>query len=189
MFGFELVIGGALFWLLLIGLLVLCEISTVNETHWGFAWFLIFGGILWWGFNANPFAWMLHNFGTTLIYAGIYLTAGVFWGFGRWYFYIKDAHDRILSNEKSLRQDYTDAGARTVNPYKGSFTDWLTEYNRIPLGKNNKEKISIWMFWWPFSMFWTFFDDILRRAYNAIIEQYMFIFDRINNMVFGGLNK
>lgn len=187
MFGFDLMVGGALFWLLLIAVMVLCEISAVNETHWGFAWLFVFSGILWWGFNANPVTWAFHNFGTFCIYSGIYLVAGMGWGFAKWWFHVKNARD-VINSRPSLKTEYTIKQASTT-PFDGTFTDYLTDRGYIPVAMKNKEKISVWMFWWPFSMFWTFFDDFLRRMYNLVIEKYMFIFDRINNVVFGDLNK
>src|SRR4051812_37866594 len=161
MFGFDLIVGGALFWLLVVVLFVACEVSTVNETHWGWLWLLIFGVVLTWGFHSNPFAWMLNNVGTTMIYSGIYLAIGVVWGFAKWYFHIKNAHDNIMDKEKALRDDYIAKQASTT-PFNGTFTDYLTGRGYIPLASQNKEKISVWMFWWPFSVFWTMLDDVLR---------------------------
>src|SRR6266404_2172117 len=136
MFGLELVVGGALFWLLLFGVLILCEISAVNETHWGFLWLVLFCGVLWWGFSSNPFIWAMHNFGSLLIYCGIYLLLGVMWGFGKWYFFLRNALDRIMREENSLRTDYQSRQASTI-PFNGSFTQYLEERGRIPRAKDN----------------------------------------------------
>jgi hypothetical protein len=40
------IFGGFWFWLLVAGLLVVIELSTMSENHWGFGWLVLFCGIL-----------------------------------------------------------------------------------------------------------------------------------------------
>lgn len=184
----EIIIGGLLFWGLLIALLVACEFSTVNENHWSFGWLVIFFTLLSYFSPFNAFVWMWHNPGGVLIYSAIYISIGVCWGFVKWAFHLKNEKDRIESLLTTLKANYA-AKQKDAGPeYKGSFTDYLEERGYISRATNKKTLISVWMLWWPFSVLWTSFHDVLRRFYDWAIEHYMFIFDKINHQIFGSLN-
>lgn len=182
----EIVIGGAIFWMAVIGLIIALEFFTVYENHWGAIW--IFGFLCCMAFftTFNPFAWMWHNSGAVLVFAATYIMIGIGWGFGKWWFHLKNEMDRITPRLLSLKSDYANS-MKIGSP--GTFTDYLEGKGLISRAKNKKTQISVWMFWWPFSMFWTFFDDLLRRFYNWVIERYIDVFDKINTIVFGDLNK
>jgi hypothetical protein len=184
----EIVIGGLLFWTLLIALLVACEFSTVNENHWSFGWFLIFFAVLSYCSSFNAFAWMWHNPMATISWATLYIALGIGWGFVKWAFHLKNEKDKIESMLSTLKANYAGKQKDTGPVYKDTFTDYLEERGYISRATKNKTLISVWMFWWPFSVLWTSLHDVLRRFYDWAIEHYMFIFDKINHQIFGSLN-
>jgi hypothetical protein len=176
------VLGGFWFWCLFVGLLVLLELSTAAESHWGFAWLLLFCGVLWLFGNANPFAWFWQNPITVLIYAGIYLSIGLPWGIAKWFFHLKNVRDSLNPRLDLLRVEYN-----SKKQADQTFQQYLEYWNYIPVARKNKNQISVWMMWWPFSMAYTFFADIVRRFYHWVMDQYIVVFDKINNAVFGDL--
>jgi len=184
----SIVMGGFLFWALVFGTLILCELSTAADNHWSVAWILLFLGMLTFFGEANPFVYMWQHAVAMLLYFGIYIAIGVCWGFAKWYFYLKNELDKINKNLTLFKGRYADAIARISSPFKGTFTDWLQENNYISIASQNKYKLSIWMCWWPFSMFWSLFDDVLRRFWSWVVDRFMGIYSKINNAVFGHLN-
>lgn len=185
----ELAVGGFLFWVIVIAFLIACEFSTVNESHWSFAWLIIFLGVLAWGSTFNPFAWMWHNPGTTLMAAALYIVVGVGWGFVKWMFHLHNEKDYIEANLADYKTQYNQALITVHSPFNGTFTDYLESRKLISRAAKNKYLISIWMLWWPFSVLWTALHDVLRRFYNWVIEKYLYLFDKINVSVFGSLNQ
>ncbi len=68
-----------------------------------------------------------------------------------------------------------------------TYYEYLVDKRIIPQAKDNKELIGSWMTWWPFSILWTIFSDILRRFYNWVIDRFMGIYNTITAHVFKGL--
>lgn len=181
------VLGGFWFWLLVLGLLVLIELSTMSENHFGFGWIALFCGVLWLFSDFNPLTWIWHNPWTLLIDSGVYLAIGLIWGIAKWFFHLKNVNDSITPSLDRYREMYETAKARADNPFVGSLQAYLEDRSIIPVAKNNKNQISVWMLWWPFSLAYTLFADVVRRLCHWIMDHYIVVFDRINNSVFGNL--
>jgi hypothetical protein len=181
-------LSGMLFWFFVLVTFIMCEFTVVRESHLSLLWLGIFAFILYWGYHINVVTWTANNFSTAVIYTLSYLGIGLLWGFIKWTFHLKNARDDIMKNEVGYRRQYETAKL-PPNAFEGSFTDYLEGSWIIPVAATNKEKISVWMIWWPFSLFWTLLHDIVGRMYDALIKHYLFLFDRINKMIFGSLNR
>lgn len=155
---------------------VLIEIAIGSEAHiFGIAGLAIFIGTCWF-FSVLPWTWAFANISTILIYSIAYLAVGVVWGFVRWYFYMLSARDNLGD---VYRKNWLEDKSMDVTYYQ-----YLVIKNQIPQAKKKKHLISIWMIWWPFSIIYTLFDDVVRRFYNWIIEKYLQIYNSISAHVF-----
>lgn len=184
MFGLEIVIGGAVFWLLIAAFFIATEITVAQESNLGVVWLTLLVLTLAVISPFNLFVWIWYHLITTAWIVAVYLVSGAIWGFVKWYFYVLNSRDYVKTNETRLR-----AGWSTSSQNAKPFTNYLIEHNYIPQAKEKKSLISVWMFWWPFSIFWTVFNDIIRRGYNWVITKYITVFQRINNHVFKGFDK
>ena len=119
---------------------------------------------------------------TVVFAAVIWVIVGITWAFAKWYFYLKDAKDKISTDKmKELRGLYADPAKTAQFP---TFLDYLQDRGYAPTAYKEVDLISVWGAWWPFSMFESAFNDIIRRGWNALVRRYIKTFDAITASVF-----
>jgi hypothetical protein len=100
----------------------------------------------------------------------IYLIIGLVWSFVKWYFY--------LLNKKEKLEDLI-----TMNSnYE------LNQYD-IPKAGENKDKIILWMSYWPWSAIWTIINDPVRKIFNWIYTKFSSIYQKMSDKIFADFNK
>lgn len=131
----------------------------------------------------------------TLEYAGIYLVIGTLWGISKWYSFVRRArrkfdealdlfrehwklpgtvdsyrsrthrHDMGTKDLRSEEEVFKDAWKSVVSD--GAYRTISFEYKPDP--KKHKERILIWMTYWPWSFLWTMLNDPFKAAYHRIL--------------------
>jgi hypothetical protein len=58
-----------------------------------------------------------------------------------------------------------------------------------PRAWENKSRITSWMAYWPWSMFWTLLADVLKQVFQKIQKWCGHLMDAISNIVFKGVDS
>jgi len=183
------------FWAVLVAAIGILVLLTENE-HWGWATVIFTAFFVSLGIFGifNLYAFALSNPTVVLMYFGIYLLIGCFWGAVKWWQYCKK--QRNLYEE--AKADFLRAHKATeLTPaLRVAWTKKLQtrdRYDRFyvlnaepPVASNNKEKIMNWMYLWPFSMLGTFMSDFLRKLWVTIYNWMGGIYDSISRAVWSG---
>ena len=85
----------------------------------------------------------------------------------KWYFYVVQARTDYINSDYSGK-------TYTVSDIK----------NNIPKASSNKGRITSWMFYWPFSVIITLFNEPIKNIFNKIYYKFTSSFDKISNNVF-----
>lgn len=104
---------------------------------------------------------------TILLYVIPYLILGIIWSFIKWYLFLLSEKKRYL-----LEKD--------------------TYKNReliIPQATNYKSDITMWIFYWIFSLLFTLFHDWVYYIWKRIRLRLDFFYNKISEKVFKDLNK
>lgn len=190
----------------LIGLVILEAILLLSLVVWERPYsallsFLVSAGIadFFFGTHFYTTVWNYPVAAVGLVLA--YIAAGVIWSFPKWWFYVRkvrDVYNESLSNfKKTVRlvpgQKLTDDQfARFYSSY-GFDPDghnWHFEpWSKImPLqASKNKNKILVWMMYWPFSLVWTLIDEPFKKAFQFIFENIKGIYQGISEKAFAGV--
>lgn len=88
-----------------------------------------------------------------------YLIVGVIWSMAKWAIYCLD--QRTIALDPRVRHD--------VAP---------------PVPRNNKDRIVTWMSYWPLNMVWTFFDDVVAKAFSMAFERFEGSYEKISQRMF-----
>jgi hypothetical protein len=163
-----LTVSGAVFWMILAGILVLDVIllsvgSDPEDENTGWAIFLTVGGLLAVVLFTDALVGMKLAYLVTGLLA--YVAVGVIWSFKKWYGF-------VIGKLRELR-DVFDRN----RPKDRTFEDYAKD--KRPLAANNKQRIVGWMALWPFSMSWwvlTWPRHAFVWAYNRLAT----VFDRIS---------
>ena len=119
--------------------------------------------------NKGPINSFVHNvhFSNLLIIAAAYIVIGICWSFVKWYSFLLKKKDKFFQ----LQEEDVKWG-RTPRVFKKE---------DIPLAKDYKSKIILWMSYWPWSALWTLLNDPVRKLFNAIYRKISIMYQRISN--------
>lgn len=147
-------------------------------------------GVLWFFFDIPIFSAIWNNPLWAILGFIAYFVVGTGWSMVKWFLHalrLKD--DYIEAMTLWINHYATDKSAEEANLAwwtSMSGEDWHTKIP--PQASNNKELITLWILYWPWSMLWTLLDDPLRRLVNWIYRQIQFVYVRITDKVFAGIN-
>lgn len=156
-----LTFGGILFWCLiaLIFLIILASHEWDDEAQFGWPiTTLILGGLILYISYRSDWNSILTelNFRKLLISSIIWLIIGLGWSFFKWF---KFARKQYIGYQK--HKNGTDKS------------------NWIPKVSDNKERITTWIVFWPFSVIRYAIGNLLRDFFNGIIKIFTGWYDRI----------
>lgn len=156
-----LIFGGFWFWTIfsLISFVLIINVIFSERLGWiwffGFVMFVLF--VLSGGIN---FAWMLANPLITLMWAGIYIAAGLLWSIKEWYSFVKE-----MSQE-----------------FKGGYYSHKSEKELLAIIKdrvdirNHWNDVTTWIVYFPyFVLAWALTDPIKKLA-----QQFSFVYEKIS---------
>jgi len=172
-----LIFGGVAFWIfaaIVAAFLIFAMESTTDsreDTGGGFAATIIvvLTLVLYYFFGSNEhinslFKFIFNQFWLFFGFTVLYLAVGVVWSFFKWFFFLRQRRDYLQLYGK-FKQD------------------------EIPLAKNNKNRISTWITFWPFSGLWTLINDPIRKAVSFIVDSFSGWYDRMSKSAFEGYVK
>jgi hypothetical protein len=197
-----------IWWLVFVALQVSLLWVIANEDtggRWGlsivFCWFFVmefFG-------NLGFFSWISESpFWHVLLVIGIYLLGGCIWGPVWWIFRCAsrrhDYNDELLEFLK--KRGYDKIPETLPSAIKKDWTAYLLDSSKWSRTKERyggprvvRIKPSAWeerfiimkhMAWWPYSIAWSMFADVIRSVWRVIYSVYTNMLDWISNWSFKG---
>jgi len=168
-----LLVGGWLFWTILLGF-VLLEVVLLTWTDperdatpiivlaIGLAGILLFTDAI------KVLTWQ-----QWLVSGGIYVLAGVIWSIKKWYSY--------LVKERNYLRGIYDSQTLSVNRTDQGRIEFARE--KRPKASDNKQRITTWMLLWPFSFSWWVL-TWPRELFNWLYQRLSTLYDRMSERVF-----
>jgi len=120
------------------------------------------------------------NHRTELIWGSVfYLPIGTGWAFFKWYLKLIDKREMLREQKDSWFKKWYPGQDSTKEK------DWKEHVNDAkPSPKYHKEQIMTWLTYWPLSVFWTVFDDFVKRVAKAIYNHISGYLQRMSDRVF-----
>lgn len=136
---------------------------------------------------------------------GGYLACGVVWGFIKWWVFVTDRLDKYedvklewLANKGVEGKTVPPALREQWMAYLADNTDFAHWHPRYapaedertviltvkPSAARHKWRITNWMAYWPWSLIWTFFADIVKRVFSRLQRYCARMMDAISAWVF-----
>lgn len=193
------VFGGFWFWTLLAIELIVLSAFVQDENPLGsFLCVLIFVALIHLFGDVNLFTWLKDHPWDFVRILILYAAIGFGWGCVKFYYVsqriankIKNIKQEFTENFKSISKDYQRNHSNS-NTDSATIWDW---YMRHELSHEEQRKLSFfhqgtkiifWMSYWPISMFWTMFTDILKNAFTWAYETFLVnIFKSIHTRTIG----
>lgn len=161
-----LTFGGILFWCLIALIFFIVLVSHEWDDEAQFGWpitTLLIGGIVMYFCYKSDWNNVLTelNFRKLLIFSIIWLVIGLAWSFFKWFKFVRKKY-------KKFKESY---------PAKVDVED--VKYRYIPKVSDNKEQITTWIVFWPFSVIRYALESLLKDFFNGIIKMFTGWYDRI----------
>lgn len=153
-----------------------------------FAAFVAFG-------NKDIIPWIAAHPLTILEYAGVYIAAGIVWGFVKWVFYVLRTRDQYEKFRKTWIAENGDIDGDTYVDRLGSKSHTTTRremFQKVarshgvlpPKADHNKGRIIFWMSYWPASAIWTLINDPITRLWKFVYNRLGALFEHISKAMF-----
>ena len=203
------VLGSPFWWLLLFaGSCFLIRLIESEEFAGAFAvvcgWALL---VTFFGSGVEQLKWVSVNPGHFISIIGAYIAVGAVWGIIKWYLYVCKKLDEYESLKYEWLKDKGVDSKTIPDSLKIAWLDYLVKNSKYVTKKKvydettktwtekpivqvqprawlNKSRITSWMAYWPWSMFWTLLADVLRQVFEKIQKLLGNLMDSISNMVF-----
>lgn len=106
------------------------------------------------------------------IYFGGYVVAGVAWSFVKWFSFLMRFRD-VLKEVDEPTSEYYQAVTYRGNSLK-----------RKPMAAQNKQKITAWMIFWPFSLIGTVLNDPVKRFFTFLFGRFKHLYQKMADSIF-----
>lgn len=198
-----------LFWIAISAFIVL-ELVFVSKEFCGRATLIlaILLGLLFFS-PINPLGYLWKHPLETPLWIGVYLSIGAIWSIIRWYLFVKkrrwayDERKRAFLREsipnptaEEIANGFTPEGMVIPDALKGRWRTIILDNRQYedrkiskPLAKENKGKITTWITYWPFSIFWYVLGDLLIDIGNAIYRKLAKLYQSISDHSYGDTDK
>lgn len=135
--------------------------------------------------KANIFQFIADKPLVALSYVGGYIVIGLVWSFLKWWLYVHDKVDGLKEKRKEFLLRMRNKSTRFTDELRemeiteetkvpeGLRKEWQSDVKMyIPRLSAKKEKISIWIVHWPFSMLWSLVDDLIHKLAKRLVETF-----------------
>ena len=99
-----------------------------------------------------------------ILYIILYVFAGAIWSVMKWYFFLVEKKNEFIQS----KIDYPST----------------THKLNIPLAKDHKGTIILWMSYWIPSLFWTFINQWVSKVWTKMFNNLESVFNKISKSVF-----
>lgn len=181
--------GTVAFWVIVvlsfIVMTYLLDFDNDDETHGTLITITFIVTVVLLGFvNKGPVNTFIHNlhFSGLIVIIMFYIAIGIVWSFVKWYLFLLKRRDELIEREEKSKQFRGIDGSSKVSSVPARSA--MIKREDIPLAKDNKSRIVLWISYWPWSAFWTLLNDPIRKFFNLIYVKISKLYQKISDSVF-----
>lgn len=196
-------VGGLLWWALIITMSILIVWSLETENG-AFATTTVVVGLLLWQFFGDLEIQRIDiaTIWTHVLYFALgYIICGAIWGVIKWNFFVGDRKEEYEEYKRNWLENHGVYNTNVVpdklkNEFKNNLirsSKWsiykggTTIPNVVPLAQDNKARIVRWMAYWPWSILWSMLADVCRHIFRWVQSQLASMMNYIAYWRFGNV--
>jgi hypothetical protein len=161
----------------------LAERESVGWVLTSLAIYLIFLSFLG---RVNVFSYIFYNPLYSFLAVISYFVFGIIWSFVKWWLRVteraqecQEAMDKFLREHKA--SNFKSAIPLDLQQSKKSGRNLRDEWEsqlsirydlKKPIATENKERISVWIIYWPFSLIWSLIHDFIQRLWEQFVIRF-----------------
>jgi len=138
------------------------------------------------GAGYDLFAWVVSNPLLTVEFIVGYIVLGIMWSIAKWFFFVLNARDRYSAKRQQWLKDLK--LGETLEQY--IIRARPSAYDQFPPSPvANRDRIILWMAYWPFSALWTLINDPLKRIWRFTFNRITAFLTWISNRAFADFHE
>lgn len=115
-----------------------------------------------------------------------YLVVGCVWSIAKWYLY---SRDRVIEYNEGKDSFLRIKGVTELTPQLAREFQNYSSTPDIPVAREHKGTIILWMSYWPFSILGFLFNDFIKKIFNHLFEFLQSTYQRISDSVFSSVRE
>ena len=140
----------------------------------------------------NVFSFLFFHPIRALLYVLGYFLIGVIWSFIKWWVKVNKAAQKYKDTWKAFKKDY-DTQSRVAKENKRYIEEQKKNWDSHIIGKKDiekpiaskcKEKISVWIIYWPFSLLWSFLHDFVKDVVEFFVLKFHQFYQKISDTAY-----
>lgn len=199
-----LVLGGPIFWAVLLVWIIALFVSVENERGiFAFLSTIVYGALLYFVFHVDVLRLLYNHPILILVGIALYFPIGAAWSFFRWYMFV---HSKLELYTDMRNEWLSDKGQTSFTEIpdhlKEEWIKYLESENtsrscyskrrdllKPPLVRDNKSRILRWIGYWPISAMAWAFNDMIRGFCKMIYGRIANWLQGISNSIFEKVRK
>jgi len=140
--------------------------------------------------DAGLWSWVLANPLLIGAGAGVYVVGGTLWSFVKWYIFVRKRREGYLDQRAQFMVDHKLEEKDKIPPtLLRKWQSQLSYSNReMPSARKEKSRILRWMVYWPWSVIYSLFADLVREVFLIIYARMATTFQRISESIYGDIS-
>lgn len=197
----ELFILGSLWWYLVSGTFVIWAffLTEKESLAWTIISLFLYLAFLQFLGRVNVFGYLFFQPINTVLYILGYFVIGFIWSFIKWWLRVNETAQKCLEEMDKFIKEHTskenfqsavplefqksERSGKTLRDEWESHIQYKDELKK-PIASKNKEKISVWVVYWPFSVVWSLINDFIKRMVEQLVIRFQKIYQSISNRAF-----
>lgn len=192
---FALFVLGSFWWYIVSGCFLIWAIILTEKES--LTWTIISLGVYLTFFSylgkVNVFSYVFYDPLRTFLFVLGYFVIGVIWSFIKWWLKVNEVAERYKEEKSKFFKEHQAKNSAVPEKYQKSddvIERWQLQYKeeiKKPVASENKEKISVWIVYWPFSLFWSLINDIVKRIVEQFVIRFQKVYQSISDRAFKDL--
>lgn len=112
----------------------------------------------------NPWSWVVTHQMLVAQIVGAYFLIGAFWGIARYWFFLKGVQQAL--------QEFKENRKISGQLSDGERSDFISSQRYVrtlpPRVSDSRDRILVWMTYWPLSMPWTLINEPVKRFFRYV---------------------
>ena len=147
--------------------------------------------------GVNVFSYVFYNPLYSFLVVLGYFIFGIIWSFVKWWLRVTDKAQACLEAREIFMKEHTDKfnsailldlqlsekSGRNLRDEWESHIKFKDDFKK-PVAIENKERISVWIIYWPFSILWSFIHDFIQRLWEQFVIRFQRVYQGISDRAY-----
>jgi hypothetical protein len=135
---------------------------------------------------------IIHHPGQAILYILGYFALGFVWSFVKWWLFVNTVADKYRDARAKFLEEHPPRMSAVPSSFRNSDDGLRRSWESVvysqnlqkPIVSKHKNKITVWIMYWPISAIWSLLDDFIKKMVRQIITAFQRFYQLISDRAF-----